>query len=128
MQSNWRLWMVLALLLATACRERPPAPIPGTERIVEGNIRQSRDLLQARADNVILPTETFDALLNRAQDEIDDAIMVLRGGGLHPEAAARLQEARRLMGEASRRRRPADLARQAITELDAARGLIIETS
>jgi hypothetical protein len=91
------------------------------------NIRQSIELLQASADNVNVPTEDFSALLNRAQNEIDDAIMVLEGGGLHPDAVARLVEARRLTDEASRRRRPADLARQAIAELERARGLIIET-
>jgi hypothetical protein len=91
------------------------------------NIRQSLELLQARVDRVIVPTEDFTALLDRAQDEIDDAIMVLRGGGLHPDAAARLGEARRLAVEASRRRRPGDLVRQAITQLETARGLIIQT-
>jgi mono/diheme cytochrome c family protein len=92
------------------------------------NIRQSMVLLQARVDSVLVPTEDFTALLSRAQDEINDAIIVLEGGGLHPDAAARLVEGRRLIDEASGRRRPADLARQAIAELERARGLIIETS
>ena len=92
------------------------------------NIRQSMVLLQARVDSVLVPTEDFTALLSRAQDEINDAIIVLEGGGLHPDAAARLVEGRRLIEEASGRRRPADLARQAIAELERARGLIIETS
>ena len=91
------------------------------------NIRQSLEFLQGRADRVILPTEDFNALLNRAQDEIDDAVMVLEGGGLHPDAVRRLREARRLTDEASRRRRPVDLVRQAMAELERARGLIIET-
>jgi hypothetical protein len=91
------------------------------------NIRQSIELLQARVDNVIVPAEDFSALLSRAQDEINDAIMVLEGGGLHPDAVARLVEARRLTDDASGRRRPTDLARQAIAELERARGLIIET-
>jgi hypothetical protein len=91
------------------------------------NIRQSIQLLQGRVDNVIVPTEDFTALLSRAQDEIDDAIMVLKGGGLHPDAVAQLAEARRLTDEASRSRRPADLARQAIGLLEMTRGLIIET-
>jgi hypothetical protein len=92
------------------------------------NIREGIELLQARTKNVILPTEDFAQLLSRAQDEIDDAIMVLVGGGLHPDAVARLEEARRLSDEASRQRRPADLARQAIAELERARNLIIEPS
>lgn len=91
------------------------------------NIRQAVEMLRARADNVILPTEDFNALLNRANDEINDAIMVLEGGGLHPDAAARLEEARRLTDEASRSRRPAGLAREAIAELELARGLLVET-
>jgi len=91
------------------------------------NIRQSMELLQARVDNVVVPTEDFAALLSRANDEISDAIMVLEGGGLHPDAGARLGEARRLTDEASRRRRPADLVRQAIAELEMARGFLIET-
>jgi hypothetical protein len=90
------------------------------------NIRQSIELLQARVDNVIVPAEDFSALLSRAQDEINDAIMVLEGGGLHPDAVARLVEARRLTDDASTRRRPTDLAGQAIAELERARGLIIE--
>jgi hypothetical protein len=89
------------------------------------NIRQSIALLQARVDNVIMPTENFAELLNRAQDEISDAIMVLEGGGLHPDARVRLVEARRLTDEASRRR-PGDLARQAIAQLETARGLLVE--
>lgn len=91
------------------------------------NIRQGIVFLQARVDNVIVPTEDFTALLERAQDEINDAISVLEGSGLHPDATRLLVEARRLTSEASRRRRPADLARQAIAELERARGLIIET-
>lgn len=90
------------------------------------NIRQSIEILRAKADHVILPTEDFGALLNRALDEIDDARMVLEEGGLHPDAVQRLREARRLTDEASRRRRPVDLVRQAIAELEGARGLIIE--
>lgn len=91
------------------------------------NIRQSIEFLRARVDNVIVPTEDFGALLSRAEDEINDAIMVLQGGGLHPNAVARLIEARRLTADAARRRRPADLARQAIDELEKARGIIVET-
>jgi hypothetical protein len=92
------------------------------------NVRHSIELLQARVDNLIVPTEDFARLLDRAQDEINDAIMVLQGGGLQPDAVARLEEASRLADEASRRRRPADLARQAIAELESARSLIIGPS
>ena len=78
------------------------------------NIRQSIELLEAKADNRILPHENFDELIDRALNEIDDASMVLAGAGLHPGAVARLREARRLSVEASRRRRPAIVARDAI--------------
>jgi len=91
------------------------------------NIRQSIQMLRARADNVVFPTESFAALLARAQDEIGDAIVVLEGGRLHPDAVGRLSQARRLVDQASRTRRPSDLCRQAIGELEAARGLIIES-
>ena len=90
------------------------------------NIRQSIGFLQAKVDHVVVPTEDFTALLGRARDEISDAIMVLEGGRLHSDATVRLVEARRLTDEASRRRRPADLARQAIAELERARAFIIE--
>lgn len=90
------------------------------------NIRQAVAMLQARADNVMLPTENFPALLTRADDEIEDAIAVLEGGRLHADAVARLVDPRRLVGEASSRWRPADLARQAIAALEAARGHLVE--
>ena len=91
------------------------------------NIRQSIEALEARAENRILPHEDFDALFDRAVDEIDDATMVLTGGGLHPDAVAHLREARRLSVRASRDGQAASLARQAITELERARGLMVET-
>lgn len=90
------------------------------------NIRQAIAMLQARADNVMLPTENFTALLTRADDEIEDAIAVLEGGRLHADAVARLVDARRLVDQASTRRRPSDLARQAIAALEAARGRLVE--
>ena len=91
------------------------------------NIRQSIEMLDARATYTILPHEDFDALFDRAVDEIDDAMMVLGGAGLHPDAVAHLLEARRLSVEAAGRRRPAGLARHAISELERARALIIES-
>ena len=89
------------------------------------NIRQSIEMLEAKAANTFLPQEDFDQLFDRAVDEIDDATMVLAGGGLHPNAVARLEEARRLSIDASTRRKPAALARQAIAELKRARDLIV---
>jgi mono/diheme cytochrome c family protein len=89
------------------------------------NIRQSTGMLQAKADNVVLPTEDFAALTSRAVDEIDDAIIVLAGAGLHPDAVAHLRAARRLAGEAGRERRPAVKAREAIAELERTRGRLL---
>jgi hypothetical protein len=91
------------------------------------NIRQSIEMLQAKVDNTILPHEDFAQLLDRAVDEIDDAISVLAGGGLHPEAVDHFREARRLCIEASGRNRPAELAGRAITELERAHDLIVES-
>ena len=52
------------------------------------NIRESDDLLgRAVATNVALARS--DTLLERALAETDDAIMVLRGGGLNPPAVSR---------------------------------------
>lgn len=89
------------------------------------NIRQAIELLRARADNVVLPTESFPALLPRALDEIGDALMVLERAGLHADAAGRLRPARDLVERARSQKRPADLVRQAITELETARGLLV---
>ena len=92
------------------------------------NIRQSVEMLQARADNKVLPHEEFDRLFDRAIDEIDDAVMVLEGGGLHPDAVAHLTEARRLSAEAAEQRRAGKtLARRAIEKLAQARERLVET-
>src|SRR3990172_2353528 len=68
-------------------------------------------------------------LLDRAVSETGDSIRVLEGGGLHPEAVARLQEAKRLTQKANRsifsRRK---LTREAIEEQERARAFLIETS
>jgi len=91
------------------------------------NVRQSIEMLQAKVDNTILPHEDFDQLLDRAVDEIEDAISVLAGGGLYPGAVDHILEARHLTLEASKRSRPAKLAGRAITELERARDLIVES-
>ena len=68
-------------------------------------------------------------LLDRAVSETGDSIRVLEGGGLHPEAVARLQEAKRLTKKANRsifsRRK---LTRKTIEEQQRARAFLIETS
>lgn len=92
------------------------------------NIRLAREMLQARADRVAFPTEDFDALLDRAADEIGDSIEVLSGGGLHPLAVSRLERALLLVEDAAGSRRAEGAAREAIPELDAARDLIVGSS
>ncbi len=92
------------------------------------NIRQSIEMLQAKADHKILPHESFDALFGRAVDEIEDAIMVLSGGGLHPDAVAHLSSARDLSIQAgAQSKKSRELARKAITELERARALLVES-
>ena len=91
------------------------------------NIRSSVEILQARAERTILPHEDFDRLLERAVDEIDDAVAVLEGGGLHPDAVAHLREARHIASEAEALRRPEKAARRAIAVLGLARERLVET-
>jgi hypothetical protein len=86
------------------------------------NIRQSIELLE-RAE---ARWRDEDAL-TRAVEETDDAIRVLSEAGLHPDAVARLEEARRLTRRALRsffgtRHR----VRSAIREHEAARDLLVE--
>ncbi len=68
-------------------------------------------------------------LLKIASAETKDSIMVLKGGGLHPDAVAHLREAKRLIRKAERSWffRKAN-TRDAITELKKARALLIEES
>jgi hypothetical protein len=65
------------------------------------NIRQSIELLR-EADGMGL-SQQADAkrLLRRATSETQDSIRVLAGGGLHPEAVAELERARRLTAKAA---------------------------
>jgi len=88
------------------------------------NIRQSIELLEASLE---VPFEERGRLLARAVHETDDSIRVLKGGGLHPEAVAPLQEARRLADKAVRsvffgRRH----TKEAIGEQKKARALLVE--
>jgi len=88
------------------------------------NIRQSIELLEASLE---VPFEERGRLLARAVHETDDSIRVLKGGGLHAEAVAPLQEARRLADKAVRsvffgRRH----TKEAIGEQKKARALLVE--
>lgn len=90
------------------------------------NIREAIALLEA---SLAARAREATALLDRAVRETEDSIRVLEGGGLHPEAVAHLQEAKRLTQKASRSlffkgRR----TQEAIREHQKARGLLVESS
>ena len=64
------------------------------------NIRSSIDLLERSVDESIESIEDSKPLLDRAFSETDDALQVLSGGGLHPEATAHLTAALELIQQA----------------------------
>jgi hypothetical protein len=66
------------------------------------NIRQSIELLEAGAAKGFADRKEARELLERAVSETWDSISVLVGAGLHPEAVAHLQSARKLADKASR--------------------------
>ena len=75
---------------------------------------------------MLLAGEHPGDVVKRAVNDIDDAIMVLQDGGLHPDAVQQLQEARRLTEKAatspSSRIR---LAKQALDAINQAKSLIL---
>ncbi len=90
------------------------------------NIRESLAQLEAS-----LQKRRGDAAehLVRAGNETQDSISVLEGGGLHPEAAAHLSEARRLTTKALRSQLfRKELTREAIAEQRKAMAFLIESS
>ncbi len=89
------------------------------------NIRELNKLLDAVARNVLLAGEHPEAVVKRSVNDVDDAIMVLKEGGLHPDAVIELKKARRLVVEAAKYpvRRIA-LAKQALTAISAAKGFM----
>jgi mono/diheme cytochrome c family protein len=91
------------------------------------NIRQSLELLTQSAALNFLERAGGLQLLEQAVSETGDSIRVLSGGGLHPEAVARLVEAQRLAERAASslfNRRA--LTREAITAQELARSQLIE--
>ena len=85
------------------------------------NIRASDDLLDRAYPSFAITQERQDTLLDRATFEIEDGIQVLAGGGLHPEAAADLENAlslvRRAIAERANQRRPyVEQARAALAQ------------
>jgi len=90
------------------------------------NIRASTSLLETAATRGFFEFDEVKRLVALANKEADDAISVLTGGGLHPEAVAHLRESVRLAGDAadhvfSRRR----LIRDAVRAQQRARGELI---
>jgi hypothetical protein len=92
------------------------------------NIRELNKLLGAVKNNELLAGEHPQDIVKRAVNDIDDAIGVLAGGGLHPEAVGRLQKARELTVEAARfsTKRRLDLARKAIAQINQAKTFIVK--
>ncbi|HSD44782.1 MAG TPA: hypothetical protein VLD36_23310 [Burkholderiales bacterium] len=92
------------------------------------NIRQAIELLQQSEHLGFSAREEAKRLLRRAAAETGDAVDVLAGGGLHPEAVAELARARRLIERAARSSFARhDLAREAIQAQEKARAeLIVE--
>ena len=92
------------------------------------NIRQSSERLAQSEALGFFERAEVRRLLRLAGHETQDGIAVLAGGALHPEALARLKEARRLIDEAAGAflgRRA--LTRQAIEAQEQARAQMIES-
>ena len=93
------------------------------------NIRQSIELLDKFAAKNFRTVKEGEELLDLALAENRDSSMVLKGGGLHPEAVKFLKESKTLIKKAKRslfsRGR---LAREAIQKQEAARNELVEPS
>jgi len=93
------------------------------------NIREGTALLKTGAAGGFNQREEAKRAIRRAIAEIDDAIGVLRGGGISPGAVARLEQAKQLSEKAadsffSRK----SLARRAVETLASARDALVEAS
>ena len=92
------------------------------------NIRESIGLLEEGSRKGVRRKDA-EPRLERALSETTDAIRVLEGGGLHPDAVFHLDEAVRQTEKALRcllfRHKP---VRRAIDELNAARALLVDTA
>jgi len=92
------------------------------------NIRQSAAVLEESLREEIVHTSRAQALIGRALPEIRDAIGVLANAGLHPQAVAHLEDARKLARKAGRSffaRR--DQTQGAMAALQRARAELMET-
>jgi hypothetical protein len=91
------------------------------------NIRQSTDFLNSYVTRKFLGNEEFNKLPIRAADEAVDAVRVLSGGVLHPEAIVHLKKAIGYINDAmSKRSKQALIFTNALSELELARKDIIE--
>jgi len=89
------------------------------------NIRQAQDLLEQGLKN---RRRQAREALKLALEETDDAILVLRSGGLRPQAVAELQETRRIIARAARSHRSWRYhVRHALRHLRRSREQLIET-
>lgn len=92
------------------------------------NIRQSIEFLEADGRRRSLHDKHRETLSESALHQIRDAITVLSGAGLHPQAVMHLEEARRLAEKAGTSFFGCgDLVKQALRELRQARAELIET-
>jgi len=92
------------------------------------NIRQSSALLDESLRKDVADTTRAPVLIERALPEIRDAVEVLAGGGLHPQAVANLQAAEKSAKKAAKRwfgRR--DRTERALQDLQKARAELVET-
>ncbi len=87
------------------------------------NIRASVELLERAASS---DRRADFENLRFAVEGTDDAIMVLAGGGLHPQAVQHLREAPELTERAAQRKSQG-LARDAIRALERARDEVVES-
>ncbi len=92
------------------------------------NIQAGQDNLQAARRLGFLERQRSNTLVRRAVIATGDAIKVLAGGGLHPDAVAQLEQARKAAEQArtSIFRRHL-LLKRVLESLDAARARLVET-
>ena len=88
------------------------------------NIRQSVQLLELMAEDAFLGGRTRDEAIAESLAEIEDAIQVLAGAGLHPDAVAELSAARRQAQELVRRFSQTG-AQKAVAALERARSALV---
>jgi hypothetical protein len=91
------------------------------------NIRESVALIELASGNGFLGGRSRREIVAQVVEEIDDAIRVLAGVGLHPKAVAELAEARLLAARLEARPFQKSLARKVIAKLVLARADLIES-